>query len=182
MSVATTTGVGVLARLIRRLGEAGGPAGGGPAAGGMTAAGFAAKEGFARSTVFDISRRMEEAGLVQRDLNGTLSAGPALVKLSLAEHGLAALHGPAEALLQQLRDETQATARLWAGERTIMRFAARRADTEGVVLEAPLTENAKVTLRLRINATRAERDDAQARLSRCVLSLKHYLTNGDADG
>lgn len=179
MSVATTTGVGVLARLIKRLGDGSQ----------MTAAAFAAEEGFARSTVFDISRRMEAAGLVQRDLNGALSAGPALVKLSLAEYGLAPLSGPAEALLQQLRDETQATVRLWADERTILRFAARRADTEGVVLEAPLTERSKVTLRLRINATRAERDDAQMRLGRCVLSLKHYLAtdradkkDGDADG
>ena len=69
MSVVATTGVGVLARLINRLGS-------GEA---MTAASFAAREGFARSTVFDVTRRMEDAGLLQRDPSGTLMPGPALV-------------------------------------------------------------------------------------------------------
>ena len=127
---------------------------------------------------------MEAAGLLQRDLNGGLFAGPATVKLALAEFGLAALHGPAEPLLAQLRDETQGTAQLVTDDGTIvLSVAARRRTAEGILLEAPVTERAKVTLKLRPNATRAERDDAQLRLARCVTSLKHYLaTNGDDDG
>jgi DNA-binding IclR family transcriptional regulator len=173
MSVVATTGVGMLARLVNRLGS-------GEA---MTAAGFAAREGFARSTVFDITRRMEDAGLLHRDLNGTLLPGPAMVRLAFAEHGFAPLHGPAEALLMQLRDETHATARLVAADGTIvLTLAARWGDREGPLLEAAVGEAAKLTLRLRPNANRAERDDAQLRLARTALSLKHYLTNGDADG
>ncbi len=173
MSVVATTGVGMLARLISHLssGDV------------ITAAGFATEQGFARSTVFDVTRRMEDAGLLQRDLNGTLLPGPALVRLALAEHGLAGLHGPAEALLTQLRDETHATARLLAADGTVMlTLAARWGEREGPLLEAAVGERAKLTLRLRPNATRAEREDAQVRLTRTALSLMRYLTTGDADG
>jgi DNA-binding IclR family transcriptional regulator len=173
MSVVATTGVGMLARLINRLGS------GEP----MTAASFAAKEGCARSTMFDVTRRMEDAGLLQRDLNGTLMPGPALVRLALAEHGLAVLHGPAEALLTQLRDETHATAQLIAGDGTVLlTLTARRDDAQGTLLDVPIGEGARLTLRLRPNTSRAERDDAQARLARTALSLTHYLTSGDEDG
>ena len=166
MSVAGTTGVGVLARLLRRLGE-------GSA---TTVAEFAATEGFARSTVFDVSRRMEAAGLLQRDLDGRLFAGPAAVRLALAEHGLAGLHGPGEALLAQLRDETLSSARLVADDDIVLlAYAARRNDQTGIMLEVPLTERAKIVLTLKANATRAEREDAQLRLTRCVVGLRHYL-------
>jgi DNA-binding IclR family transcriptional regulator len=173
MSVVATTGVGVLARLINRLssGDA------------MTAAGFAAREGFARSTVFDVTRRMEDAGLLQRDPGGTLMLGPTLVRLALAEHGLAALHGPAEALLTQLRDETHATALLIAADGTVLlTLTARRGDNEGAVLEAAVGDAARVTLRLRPNTGRAERDDAQARLARVALTLTDHLSKEDTDG
>lgn len=173
MSVMATTGVGMLARLINRLGS-------GEAA---TAAGFAAQEGFARSTVFDVTRRTEDAGLLQRDPGGTLQPGPELVRLALAAHGLAALHGPAEALLTQLRDETHATARLVAADGTVLlTLTARRGDEEGPLLEAPVGDLARLTLRLRPNTGRAEREDTQARLVRTALSLAEYLTDGDADG
>lgn len=174
MSVSATTGVGVLARLLKRLGEGGV----------TTVAEFATAEGYARSTVFDVSRRMEAAGLLQRDPSGGLFAGPTAVKLALGEFGLGALHGPAETLLAQLRDETQGTAQLVTDEDTsVLAYAARRKDAEGFLLEASITDRAKVTLKLRPNATRAERDDAQLRLTRCAASLKHYLaTNGDDDG
>ena len=173
MSVVATTGVGVLARLINRLGS-------GEA---MTAAGFAAREGFARSTVFDVTRRMEDAGLLQRDLSGVLTPGPELVRLALAEHGLVGLYGPAEALLTQLRDETHATARLVAADGTVLlTLTARRGDYEGTVLEAPVGNAARVTLRLRPNTGRAEREDAQARLARVALTLTDHLSREDADG
>jgi DNA-binding IclR family transcriptional regulator len=173
MSVVATTGVGVLARLINRLGS------GEP----MTAAGFATREGFARSTVFDVTRRMEDAGLLQRDLGGTLMPGPALMRLALAEHGLATLHGPAEALLTQLRDETHATARLVAADGTVLlTLTARSGDSEGAMLEAAVGGGARLTLQLRPNTGRAERDDAQARLARVALTLTDHLSKEDADG
>ena len=173
MSVIATTGVGVLARLINRLGS-------GDA---MTAASFAAREGFARSTVFDVTRRMEDAGLLQRDLSGTLMPGPELVRLALAEHGLAALCGPAEALLTQLRDETHATARLLAADGTVLlTLTARRGDREGTTLDMPVGDVARLTLQLRPNTGRAEREDAQARLARVALTLSDHLNKEDADG
>ncbi len=173
MSVAATTGVGVLARLLRRLGD-------GAA---TTVAEFAAAEGLARSTVFVVSRRMEAAGLLQRDLDGRLFAGPAAVRLALAEYGLAPLHGPAEALLAQLRDETLASVRLVADDgNVVLAYAARRGEAEGLVLEAPVTERARIVLKLRVNATRAEREDAQLRLTRCAITLRHYLeAEGERD-
>ena len=173
MSVVATTGVGVLARLISRLGN------GEP----MTAAGFATREGFARSTVFDVTRRMEDAGLLQRDPGGVLMPGPELVRLALAEHGLAALHGPAEALLTQLRDETHATARLIAADGTVlMTLTARRGDNEGMMLEAPVGAVARLTLRLRPNTSRVEREDAQGRLTRVAFTLTEHLNKEDSDG
>lgn len=172
MSVVATRGVGVLARLINRLGT-------GET---MTAAGFAAREGFARSTVFDVMRRMEDAGLLKRDLSGLLMPGPALVRLALAEHGLAALHGPAEALLTQLRDETHASARLIAADgKVLLTLTARRGDSEGALLEVPVGEVARLTLQLRPNTSRVEREDAQARLARVALTLTDYLNKEDAD-
>ena len=173
MSVVATTGVGMLARLIGRLGS-------GEV---MTAAGFAADEGFARSTAFDVVRRMEDAGLLRRDLTGTLMAGPCLVKLALSPYGLASLHGPAEALLTQLRDETHGTARLIAPDGTaLLTLAGYRGDRDGPVLEAAVAERARVELRLRPNTTRSEREHAQLRLARTAISLAHYLAHGDADG
>ena len=172
MSVGTTTGVALVARMLRRLGEGTAP----------TVAGFAEEEGFARSTVFEVARRLEAAGLVRRDGQSGLVPGAAMVQLCLAEYGLAPLHGPAEALLSQLRDETQAVARLVGDDGTVLLvFATRRPIAEGVVLEAAVTARARLTLSLRASATRAERDMAQARLTRCAASLLYYLDTGVAD-
>lgn len=174
MSVAATRGVGVLARMLRKLGE--GETG--------TVGEFATAEGFARSTVFDISRRLEAAGLVERDVDGRLHPGAASVKLALAEYGISALHGPAEALLAQLRDETQTNVRLVADDGTVMlAFAARRAAEAGQELTVAVTERVTVALAVRPSATRAERDDLQACAGRYAASLRHHLAvNGDEDG
>jgi hypothetical protein len=174
MSVGSTTGVTVLARMLRRMAE--GEAG--------TVTAFAEAEGFARSTVFDISRRLEAAGFVERDVDGALQAGPAAISLALAEWGIAALHGPAEALLAQLRDEAQANVRLVAGDgTTILEFATKRASAIGTELSAAVTEHVRLALSVRANAARAERDEAALRLAHYAASLRHYLaTDGKEDG
>ena len=50
------------------------------------------------------------------------------------------------------------------------------------MLEAPVGEAARLTLRLRPNTGRAEREDAQARLARVALTLTDHLNKEDADG
>ena len=61
-------------------------------------------------------------------------------------------------------------------------LTARRGDTEGTMLEASVGNAARVTLRLRPNTGRAEREDAQARLARVALTLTDQLNKEDADG
>ncbi|HZY67873.1 MAG TPA: hypothetical protein VFE52_04770, partial [Devosia sp.] len=162
MSTVTTTGVGMLARLLQRVSSGDH----------LSAASFGVQEGYARSTVFDVVRRMEDAGLIERDGDGALLPGAAAVRLAMSEHGLVALHGPAEALLTSLRDQTGGTARLLAADGSIMlTLAGRRGSRDGLSLEAPIGTVARLTLTLRVGITRAQRDHAEAGLSRTALSL-----------
>lgn len=170
MSTEATTGVAAMASILGRVAS-------GPAA---TVATVAEDQGVARSTAFDITRRLEAAGFIARDEGGLLSAGPELVRLAFAAHGVAALHGPAEALLALLRDETGATVRLYAGEALLLAFAA---DWDTAKLAAALSASSgglHLTLALRPTATRAERAYAQAALERTLAGLIHYRERADA--
>ncbi len=129
--------------------------------------------------MFEVLRRLEGAGFVQRGVGGVLLAGPGAVQLALAPTGISSLHGRAEALLNMLRDETQGSARLVGDDDVVLVEAApRRAIPYGPGFEAPITERTRLTLMLRANATRAERADAQLRFERTRISLLHYL-DGD---
>lgn len=101
-----SAGVEALARLLLGAAEA-------PSA---TVAEIAAREGIARSTAFDIVRRMEEAGLAMRGAGGDLAPGDRAVELGFAAHGIAHLHGPAEAALAWLKETLGMAAAFGIGE------------------------------------------------------------------
>lgn len=96
------SGVAVLARILATLAD------GEPS----TGAALARRLGTARSTTFDVLRRLEQAGFVERDARGLIAPGPAGARLGFALFGLAAIEAAAEALLPVLRDDTEATAEL----------------------------------------------------------------------
>jgi len=141
------------------------------------------EDGIARSSGFDIVRRLELAGLVMREPGGVLLPGPTAVELGFAAYGIAPLAGPAEALLTLLRDDTDGHAALLAGDGagtvTLLRIAARW--TEGQTSQPPLVatiapeHQVRLALTLRPETTRATRALAQAEFERCRLSLMRYL-------
>lgn len=160
-----SAGVRTMARLLRRAAEA-------PA----SAAEIAASEGLPRSSVFEVAARLEAAGLLRRAA-GQLVPGPAALRLGFATHGLAALSGPAEAILRQLQSETGAEVALVAEGGEMLRLALRREPVAGTVpLGLPLGDGpARVEVYLRPNTTRLERLVAEAALGRARVSLEHYL-------
>jgi len=101
-----STGVEALARLLLGATEM-------PSA---TVAEIAAREGIARSTAFDIVRRMEEVGLAARGTGGNLAPGERAVELGFAAHGIVDLHGPAEAALAWLKETLGMAAAFGIGE------------------------------------------------------------------
>lgn len=153
-----------MARLLRRVADA-------P----QSAAEFATSEGLPRSTVFEIAARLEAAGLLLREA-GQLVPGPAALRLGFAAHGLAALSGPAEAILKQLQNETKADVALMAEGSELLRLSLRRDRTVGQCISLPVGDGrARVEVCLGPNAMRAERLLAEAALARARTSFEHYL-------
>lgn len=171
MTTPQTSGVMALARLVTRVASGGD----------VTVASLAAEGGFARSSLFDIVRRLEAAGLVGRDGAGVLRAGPTLVKLGYAGFRAAAAVGPAEALLALLRDEADGTARLMAADGTVLLALGAQWDT-GARAAAMLAVHAReltMTLALQPSATRSERGQGQAALDLAAAALVQYADTGD---
>ena len=178
MSVTETTGVAALAHLLASL-----------AAPATTVSEFAARTGIPRSTAFYIAERLETAGLVVRDPAGRLGAGPEILALAFARHGLAPLRGPAVPLLIWLRNETGGAASLVVagdtGPLTLLRMGAdwqNRATAGSAPIEREVRDadgigRAKLALTLRPQASRAERLHAEHLADRTRLTLEHYLQN-----
>lgn len=159
-----SAGALTMARLLRRAAEA-------P----ISAAEVAASEGLPRSTVFEVAARLEAAGLLRRE-GGQLLPGPAALRLGFAAHGLAALSGPAEAILRQLQSETGADVALIAESGEVLRLCLRRDRPAGQTIGLPVGNGlARVEICLGPNATRAERLIAEAALGRARASLEYYL-------
>lgn len=159
-----SAGVRTMARLLRSAAEA-------P----TSAAEVAASEELPRSTVFEVAARLEAAGLLRRE-GGQLVPGPAALRLGFAAHGLAALCGPAEAILRQLQNETGADAVLIAEGGDVLRLCLRRDRPAGQTIGLPVDNGrARVEVCLGPNATRAERLVAEAAVGRARVSLEHYL-------
>ena len=81
-----------------------------------TVATLSRRLGEPRSTMFAMIGRLSCARLVERDAAGRLRAGSACGKLGFAAVGLAPIYSIAEALLPALRDDTDATVALSAGD------------------------------------------------------------------
>ena len=177
MSVIETAGVTALARILVRLSD-------GSA---LTVAALSAEEGLARSTSFDIVGRMEAAQLLSRGPHGVLAPGSAAIDFGFSALGLAHFHGPMQAILIWLRDETDAIATLTTiTGATEIELASIPAPWHkaGADLVDPLerriaTHRADVVLRLslasRPGATRGERAVATSCFEHAAQSLAHYL-------
>ncbi len=158
-----TRGIAALGRILAHIG------GDKP----TTAAALAAEDGLARSSVFEIVRKLERAGLATRQNGGILAPGPEAVRFGLAAHGAGTMQGAAEALLRHLRDETDGIAELGDGDTVLLRFAARWEGESDVVLETPLHAGPlRIRLTLRPNAGKAQRQHGREVLDRVRLSLQ----------
>jgi len=183
MSVRDTTGVNGVAQILSCLSD------GAP----RRTIELARETGLARSTAFDLVRRLQEARLVRREATGKLIAGPSAVALGFARFGLAQLHGPAEALLGWLRDHCDATATLSCADRgervTLASSLASRPKSAATDRSATLSyaicgegglEVARLDVICPPNAARSQRAETEALALRVKTSLEHHLARGDA--
>jgi DNA-binding IclR family transcriptional regulator len=147
-----------------------------------TVAALAHRSGEPRSTLFALIGRLSFAQFVERDAAGRLRAGSACGQLGFAAVGLAPIYSIAEALLPALRDDTDATVVLSAGDddEQIM-LMQRRApwhlapfDPEEAMsldIRAPSRGTiARLALQLRPRAGIAEREAAMGCLA-CVAAV-----------
>ena len=162
-----TRGVEVMVRVLERL--AAGPE--------VKVAELAETEDIARSSLFDIVRRLESAGLLDRRAGGWLAPGPQAVALAFARAGLPGLQGPAEALLRLLRDETGGTATLVAGKIELLHVSSGRPESqsEPVTFAAAIGGTAILRLVLGHGVTRAGRAETEALFQQVVLTLESRL-------
>lgn len=180
MSVTGTTGVMAVGQILQCLTQESM----------VTVTELAQRCGIARSTAFDIVGRLEAAGLVERTAGGQVSVGPAAIAFGFARFGFARLHGPAEAVLMWLRDETCASAALVSGsggeEKIILMAAAdgRKSMSGETLSKAVRDASGKEMAHLRLTfppgASRADRARAALHLQRAVDTLARYL-NGRED-
>ena len=110
MTADSSRGVSALATMLAQL------ASGEP----IRAADFAGRHGFARSSVFDLARRLQTLGFAARDDDGRLLAGPAAYDFAWSLHGLQGLRGPAQAMLLWLRDHVEAGAAIMVGDEELL--------------------------------------------------------------
>jgi DNA-binding IclR family transcriptional regulator len=176
-----TIGVSAVARLLRRLSEAGE----------ATVAEQAKELGIRRSTAFLVVAGLEAAGLAERDSRGRLLAGPASTRLGLAYYGFGAMAAAAEALLPVLRDDTDTCVSLIVSKGTSEFEVARRGaawardvDTEVNRIEAPVARSSpgySAILRLspRPTATATELRAAAACAGRVAATLAAALNASD---
>jgi hypothetical protein len=177
MSVADTSGVATLAALLAEL-AAGKP---------LRVAEFAQCNGLARSSVFDITRRLQDAGLLARDDAGRLLPGPEANALAWSAYGLGHLNGPAEAMALWLRDHADGAVSLIAGsgnsEITLLALPgpwhqARIADNlvtlTGTVLDARGIPCARIILGLLPTTDEDDKASATACLERAVATLQYH--------
>jgi DNA-binding IclR family transcriptional regulator len=167
MSVQDTLGVAALARILNELGQDEV----------SSVAALAAKTCVSRTTAFEITRRLSAAGLVRRDIDGAVAAGPSAIALGFAAFGIAGLAGPAETLLSWLHERSDAFVELAVDQVTLAAFGRRQPD---MTMEAPVRdgsgmERARLRLGWRPHTSQAERQRISADFERVRLSLEHYL-------
>lgn len=155
--------------------------------GSETVAVLARRVGLPRSSLYALAARLTEAGLIERDAAGRVSAGPACGRIGFAACGLAPLHPVAEALLPVLRDTVDGSVSLVAlhpgGEIILMHRRAtwRAAQGEAVAeiardIRAPDgAAAARLLVVLHANLGAAEQAAARAGLDRVGAVLEAAL-------
>ena len=172
-----TAGVGMIGRILNEV------ASGEP----CTAADLARQLGTARTTTFDVLRRLEVAGFVDRDPQGLVSPGLASADLGFVGFGMGGGAGVTEALLSVLRDKADCTVELviHQGEATTVlarRTAAGLADPDaGLGAPAATLEQAvwtkadtKAVLRATPRGSVHTRD--RAAVERCLKAVAAALS------
>lgn len=145
----------------------------------VRAAEFAGSRGYARSSVFELARRLQKEGLLVRDDDGRLFAGPMAYQLAWSTHGLAGLRGPAEAVLLWLCDHAQGGASLLAGPDELLAVPGPGPSSVGQMIELCLPvldkrgqERMQLILRLSAHAATGV---AETAMRRAVVTLEHHL-------
>jgi hypothetical protein len=167
MSVQDTLGVAALARILNELGQDEAP----------SVAALAERANVSRTTAFEITRRLAAAGMVRRDVDGAVAAGPAAIALGFAAFRIAGLAGPAETLLSWLHERGDAFVELAVDQVTLVAFGKRQPE---IALDVPVrdgsgAERARLRLAWRPHTNQAERQRLSADFERVRLSLEHYL-------
>lgn len=139
----------------------------------------------ARSTAFDVVDRLERTGFVVRDNLGRIGPGASSIALGFAHFGLARLHGPAEAAMTWLRDQTGADPVLSCGDgperRILVGFGSNNGSGKAQGhLSEPIRDRrgehrATLTLMLGQDPAAWEIAHAQRCLQKVVLTLAHEL-------
>lgn len=144
-------------------------------------------EGIVRSTAFDVVKRMEAAGLVNRQADGRLAPGSAAGEFAYAGFRLAPLFGPAQTLLSWLREKTNASVALLASDgaclTTLLSYAARwdKGKPDAAPLIVPIKQNNVETARLRLSfAPGTDADEAKRCEELAIATAKELqaLLNG----
>lgn len=172
MSARKMAGVTAFARILAGVAE-----GDAPSAGKL-----ADQEGLARSTVFDVIKRMQAADLVTRSAAGTLAPGRTAGAFAYSVFGLGPLFGPAEPLLNWLCNEASADVTLQAREKPDVPYFDLLAccGPSGPRLEPlrlPVTHEGVAVARLSVTPTRAgmSPDDCLDRATCVAAALEDYL-------
>ena len=168
MSTEGTLGVGSLARILAELSRSDG----------ASVMALAEKTDTTRSTAFEVVRRLSDAGLVRRRLDGAVTAGPAAVALGLAAFGIAPLAGPAETLLAWLHERSDAFTELVAGGTSVVAFGKpqREIQLDAPIADAAGTERARLRLAWRPHTSLAERQRISMDFQRVRQTLEQHLS------
>ncbi len=163
-----TAGVGMIGRILAEVASAE------P----CTATVLARRLGTARTTTFDVLRRLEAAGFIDRDPQGLVSPGLASADLGFAAFGMVGGAGATEALLCVLREEADASIELVIHQGEVTTVLAQRtvvglADPDtGLRAPAPLDAtvwtNADTKAILRVTSRASAQAADRAAVGRCV--------------
>ncbi len=148
-----------------------------------TATEIAVRLGAARTTTFEVLRRLESAGLVERDSLGLVGPGAAAASLGFAALGLTPIAGAAEALVSALHDTTgldaQLVVRHGGADCVLVRRGANERPMEDVsagaaIEEAPLQQSPVEAL-LRVKLSGAAPADERERVRRPLRAVAAAL-------
>jgi hypothetical protein len=167
MSVEETQGVASLARILAELGRNDG----------ASVMDLAEKTEVSRSTAFDIIRRLSDAQLIRRRLDGAITAGPAAITLGFAAFGIAPLAGPAETLLAWLHERSDAFAELVAGGASIIAFGKPQHEIhlDAAITDTAGAERARLRLAWRPHTSVTERQRIIVDFERVRQTLEQHL-------